>query len=188
MIVIEILPIFVEQNNGVYAVHRENELLDALENLQENWSNPEYVYDFFKNNRHLLNQPRYRDYTVQEAAIKTLEDAKELFDQLEAYAKSGFENDDENLSDFFTPLHKNETNLPPYQASKAYGIQIKDSWLRLYAIRLDVNCYIITGGGFKMVNAMQDVPYLAQELDYLKQTQLYLEENQILFPEDLQKT
>lgn len=181
----EILPIFVEQSNGIYAIRRDGESLDALEILQDCWCNPEYVYEFFKDNRQLLDQARYRDYTVQEAAIKTLEDAVILFDQLETYSHSGFESNEQNLSDFFAPLHKNETNLPPYQASKAYGVQIKNSWLRLYAIRLDVNCYIITGGGIKLVNAMQDVPYLAEQLEYLAQTQRYLEKNQVLFPEDL---
>ncbi len=181
----KILPIFVEQSDGLYAVHRDNEHLDSLEVVKENWSNPEFVYKFFKINRYLLDQPRYRDFTVQEAAMKTLEDATELFDQLETYAQSGFESNEQNLSDFFKPLHKNETNLPPYQASKAYGVQIKDSWLRLYAIRLDVNCYIITGGGIKLVDAMQDVPYLEQELQYLRRTQRYLEENEVIYPEDL---
>jgi hypothetical protein len=182
---LKILPIFTEQNEGVYAVHHNDELLDALETLQERWSDPEYVYQYFKDNRNLLDNPRYRDFTIQEAAMKTLEDAMELFDQLENYAKTGFENNEQNLSDFFKPLHKNETNLPAYQASKTYGVNINDSWLRLYAIRLDVNCYIITGGGIKMVDAMQDVPYLAQQLEYIKLTQNYLEEQQIIFPEDL---
>lgn len=181
----KILPIFTEQNEGIYTVHYKDEEFDALKTLKEDWSNPEYIYQFFKDNRYLLNNPRYRDFTVQEAAMKTLEDASTLFDQLKTYAKTGFEGHEQNLSDFFKPLHKKETNLPAYQASKTYGIQIKDSWLRLYAIRLDVNCYIITGGGIKMVDAMQDVPYLARQLEYIKLTQNYLEEQEVIYPEDL---
>lgn len=118
--------------------------------------------------------------------MKTLEDAITLFNELEDYTKSGFKNElDENLTDFFKPLHKNETNLPKYQASKTYGVEIKNSWLRLYAIRIDVNCYIITGGGIKLVKAMQDTPYLAQQLEYIKQTQRFLEQQNISYPEDL---
>lgn len=179
------LPIFTEQNEGVYSILLDGNTLDALTFLKEKWGDPEFVRNFFKKNKHLLDTPRYSEFSVNEASIKTLEDAIILFDQLETFTKSGFEKDTDNLSDFFKPLHKNETNLPLYQASKTYGISIQDSWLRVYAIRLAVNCYIITGGGFKLVGAMQDDPYLKHQLDIIKQTQNYLESMGVTNPEDL---
>lgn len=181
----QILPIFTEQDEGVYSIALDGSQQDVLTVLRDDWSNPEFVRNFFKKNKHLLDQPRYSDFTVNEASMKTLEDAIILFEQLENYARSGFESDYENLSDFFKPLHKNETNLPTYQASKTYGISIKDSWLRLYAIRLDVNCYLITGGGFKLVAAMQDDNYLTEQLNIIKETQQYLESMGVIYPEDL---
>lgn len=181
----KILPIFTEQDEGVYSIQLDEEYQDVLTTLKEAWGNPEFVRNFFKTNKHLLEEPRYREYTVNEASMKTLEDAEILFDQLEDYAKAGFDEDNENLSDFFKPLHKNETNLPPYQASKAYGVSISNSWLRLYAIRLDINCYVITGGGFKLVPAMQNDPYLTKQLKIIKQVQNYLTKMGVIDPEDL---
>lgn len=180
-----IIPIFTEQEEGVYSIQLDGENQDILAILKQNWGDPEFVYRFFKKNKNLLKAPRYRHLTVQEASIKTLEDSIVLFNQLEEYAKEGFYKKNENLSDFFEPLHRNETKLPAYQASKTYGVSIPGSWLRLYAIRLDVNCYVITGGGFKLVKTMQEDIHLVKQLDIIKETQNYLEEMGVIYPEDL---
>ena len=50
---------------------------------------------------------------------------------------------------------------------KAYGTK-DPSLLRLYAIKMSSNCYLITGGGIKYCKAMQESPELMAEIEKLK--------------------
>ena len=160
--------------------------MDELEKLQTWWTDPEYILTFFKKNKQLLANGIYGDYTVNEAAVKTLQDAQTLFDQLYDIAEKGFSDPTDNLSQFFYPLHESDKKqLLQYEQCKAYGIKINDGWLRLYAIRLDANTFVITGGGIKLVQKMQDVFYLNDELEKLKTVQQYLKDEGILDVDDL---
>lgn len=97
----KILPIFTEQNQGICTVHFPNSDMDELEKLQTWWTDPEYILTFFKKNKQLLANGIYEDYTVNEAAVKTLQDAQTLFDQLYDIAEKGFSDPTDNLSQFF---------------------------------------------------------------------------------------
>lgn len=185
--ILTILPIFTEQNQGIYAIKLKHEVLDELEKLENNWSNPEYLRAFFKEHQDLLSTGKYEDYTINEAVIKTLKDGQVLLDQLFDYAEVGFEDPECNLSAFFTPLHESDkSKLLPYEQCKAYGVHIDNGWLRIYAIRLSVNTYIVTGGGIKLVRKMQESKYLEAELSKLKLTQELLKANGILDGDDLE--
>lgn len=43
------------------------------------------------------------------------------------------------------------------------------SWLRLYAIKLEPGCYIITGGAIKLTRTMQERLHTLQELNKMEQ-------------------
>lgn len=60
----------------------------------------------------------------------------------------------------------------------------RQGWLRLYAIRLGENCYIITGGAIKLTHHMRR-DHLQAELKKLKLVQTFLQNNDINYPEDL---
>ena len=51
------------------------------------------------------------------------------------------------------------------------------SWLRVYAIRLESNVYVVTGGAIKLTPAMQDRPHTLIELDKLNECRNYLKTN-----------
>jgi hypothetical protein len=55
----------------------------------------------------------------------------------------------------------------------------KKTWLRLYAIRIDANFFVVCGGAIKLRKTLNDRTYLLKELDKLSFTQNYLmdEEN-----------
>jgi hypothetical protein len=81
----------------------------------------------------------------------------------------------------FTSLHKNDFTIKHLQ-SNAYG-QTYHSWLRLYAIRISKNLYVVSGGAIKLTKAMKGIPHLEVELKKLLVTQEYLKEIG-LFDED----
>ena len=50
---------------------------------------------------------------------------------------------------------------------KAYG-QASPSWLRVYALRVDTNLFVITGGAIKLTETMNDRDHLKLELKKLR--------------------
>tara|TARA_R110001583_G_scaffold97598_1_gene242440 strand:- start:1070 stop:1633 length:564 start_codon:yes stop_codon:yes gene_type:complete len=183
---LKILPTFTEQNQGICTIQIRKDGIDELEHLEEIWNDPEYLLGFFTDQKNNLANGIYSKYTIREAVLKTIEDSSILFDQLYDIAEKGFTDPNDNLSQLFYPLHDGDKKqLQPYEQCKAYGIKIKDGWLRLYAIRIDHNTFVITGGGIKLVRTMQEDKLLEEELQKLKDTQQYLIENNLLDVDDI---
>lgn len=63
-----------------------------------------------------------------------------------------------------------------YRQSRNVG---KDAILRLYAIQTSGHQLIITGGGIKLTDAMEDCDYLMDELHRLREIRQWLENNDI---------
>lgn len=57
--------------------------------------------------------------------------------------------------------------------NKAKGLN-KPSWLRIYAIRLDANLFVVSGGAIKLTETMNERAHLIQELRKLELTKAYL--------------
>lgn len=57
---------------------------------------------------------------------------------------------------------------------KAYGTQ-NPSLLRLYAIKLKSNCYLLTGGGIKYCRKMNESPDLQNEIEKIKKVRSFLQ-------------
>lgn len=51
------------------------------------------------------------------------------------------------------------------------------SWLQIYAIRLEANVYVVTGGAIKLTHLMQDKEHTAIELDKLNRCKAFLKAN-----------
>ena len=51
------------------------------------------------------------------------------------------------------------------------------SWLRVYAIRIEKNVFVITGGAIKLTHTMQDRAHTQEELSKLNQCRQYLLDN-----------
>lgn len=79
-----------------------------------------------------------------------------------------------DLDDFFEPLHKTEAFGHPrfYTDFKAKGV--KAPWVRLYAVKLDENLYVLTGFGIKLVKGMKDDEKLKAELLKLEKATQHL--------------
>ena len=79
------------------------------------------------------------------------------------------------------PLNDFEYAITTHQKSK---VRILKGWLRVYAIRLAQNCYLITGGAIKLTQNMER-KHLQKELKKLDQARMFLRNNEIDYPEDL---
>ncbi|NBW34801.1 MAG: hypothetical protein EBR30_07235, partial [Cytophagia bacterium] len=63
--------------------------------------------------------------------------------------------------------------------SKAKGDQPK-TWLRIYAIKLESNVYVVTGGAIKLTRSMQDREHTRLELQKFERCKAYLREQGII--------
>ena len=74
-----------------------------------------------------------------------------------------------NLDEFFKPLNNREYSI--LELSKRKG---RKNFLRIYAIRIEANCYVITGGAIKFTQFMNDRPHTMNEWNKITKCSDYL--------------
>ena len=57
--------------------------------------------------------------------------------------------------------------------------------LRLYAVRIGNNTYVVTGGAMKLTHTMKERPHTKQQLNRLTNVKDWLKREGIFYPEDL---
>jgi hypothetical protein len=146
----------------LYAFHYDKEVDNELDRLLEIWTNVRYLKVFAQKNNIT---------DIKTFVENRLIDADEMQDKIDEIRINN-----EILDRFFRPLHNFET---------AYGIlslqkgKKPHNHLRLYAIRIDTNCYVITGGAIKMSLDMKDHPLTQKEVEKLNWAKSYLQDNQV---------
>lgn len=161
MKIVRIIP----EIDTLLSVHNENKADNEFELLFQKWSDVQYLRNFFKENKSDLGI-----VTVNEAIKKTLNDSETLEDLLIDVAEGK-----EKLQTLFKPLSNNEYKLKPYQESKVYGTVWK-SWLRVYAIRIDSDLYVVTGGAIKLTRYMEERKHTKDQLTRITRARDYLKE------------
>jgi hypothetical protein len=126
------------------------------------WTDISFLRDFAKQNA----VP-----DIDEFVKKVSRDAEDIQDLLEDIFlnRSRFEQ-------YFEPLKPSDTGdrSLPFQKGK-----ISRNILRVYAIKIDDNCFVITGGAIKMSQTMKDHPGTLNELSKLNRAKDFLEENDV---------
>ncbi len=158
----KIICIFAE---NLFAFHYHNEVDNEYNRLMELWTDVTYLRNYATKNN-IDN--------IYGFINEILENAEQIQDLLENISKI-----QESYSIYFQPLQNSERNkLLALQKGK-----IKRNRLRYYAIKLDENCFVITGGAIKMSQTMQEHPDTERELRKLKRARAYLNKNGV-FDED----
>ena len=140
----EIVRIFAE-NISLCAVCYKDGEPDELSRLMELWQDPEYLTEFFHRNKKNLESGFWGDISVTDAVFKTMESAADFEDKLEQAVKN------KQLNNLFEDLDNKQ-----YSLSHLFKQKSKENWLRLYALKLESNHYIITGGAIKLTRKMQE--------------------------------
>lgn len=167
----KIINIFALIKGSLYTVQfdHETEFIHAFAKCFEQWNDPIYLRDFFEENKTDLNHSFWNKITVEDAIRKTRKDANLLEQALLEIAETGKTERLETLSTIFEPLSKNV--FGDYEKDKAKGI-LRQSWLRIYAIRIEANLFLVTGGGIKLTKKMEK--HLLKELEKLEIAKQYL--------------
>ena len=162
----KIVPIFGEHLKAIkYPENKKNEFA----RLFELWQDLEYLEEFFENNKDDLTSGFWGDVEIIAAIFETFDYAKYLEDKILAFAEMSNDDSKHELDEIFKPLHDSQTQIIHLNHSKA-----KHYWLRIYALRIESNVYLITGGAIKLTRAMQDREHTNRELEKLAAVRNYL--------------
>lgn len=159
----KIVSIFEDQ---LFAFHFKGESKNELRRLLTLWTNTEYLYKFLKDNKSDLP----KGVPISILVSQLIENANDIDDILHEIS-----NDPERkLEDFFKPLDNQEYQI--VNLSKQKG---RKKYLRLYAIKIDNNCFVITGGAIKFHHLNKNRPHTKNEMQKIEMCRDYLKENQV---------
>lgn len=150
-------------NNKLWAVRYEHETDNVLQRLFSQWSDPEWLMNFFCDNMSDL-EAYFIITDVNQAIYDTIDDSNELQCLILDLSP------DSNLDKLFRPLENSRTQEMLLGREKARVARNRShtSWLRLYAIKLEPGCYIITGGAIKLTRTMQEREHTLRELNNME--------------------
>lgn len=165
MILVKIVSIFAHR---LFAFHYEGEADNEYDRLLDLWTDTEYVRSFLNANDEDIPKGK----TKRQFVNYIREDAINIDEQLIRIT----ETTDESLSHFFQPLYNNEYQFKILSLQKG-----RQHCLRLYAIKIDEDTFIITGGAIKLPlhHLMEDREHTRLEMSKLEKAKRYLEQNKV---------
>lgn len=156
----KIVSIFADR---LFAFHYNDEMYNEYDRLMDLWIDVGYLHAYAKQNN-------VKD--VSEFINDILQNTEEIQDVLDKINQTR-----QPYRSYFEPLQESERkkSILPFQKGK-----IRKNQLRLYAIKLDDNCFVITGGAIKMSQKMEEHPDTAKELVKLNNARSYLNQNGVI--------
>ena len=146
----------------LFAFHYSGEVDNEYDRLMDNWTDVSYLRKYAKDNA-IEN--------INQFVKDRLNDAEQIQDVLEEITTNN-----QPLEFYFRTLFDTESGIKILSLQKG---KIENNGIRVYAIKIDANCFVITGGAIKMSQAMQDHPDSNNELAKIKAAKEYLQENSI---------
>lgn len=159
----------IEGYDHLWAVKSQDKGDDELTDLFNKWNNVDYLLDFFTRNMEDL-QGYFHIERLSQAISDTIDDAGKLEELVLDFPYT------EHLDELFKPLGMADMRTMELTREKArnWNRARHASWLRIYAVRLDENIYVVTGGAIKLTRTMQEREHTAKELEKLNRCRSYL--------------
>lgn len=154
----------------IYAFRFPNENDNELYKLFEQWSDVEFLHDFFTS--HFKDLAYFNVFSIEDAVNDTIEDA-EILEAVFLESDGPI-----NFEAIFAPLHNQtyqELSLSKNKAKRKNRSK-HDCWLRIYAIKVENNLYVITGGTIKLTHLMEQKPHTMTELNKIEKCRNFLKE------------
>lgn len=160
---------FVDINGDkIWSVLYDGEDVDVLTKLFRDWNDLDFLEEFFKNNREDLAS-YFKITDIDLAIYDTLEDAHELRCLILDISP------DADIDKLFRHLENSRMAEMLLGREKAKGRRrAHDSWLRIYALKLESNTYLVTGGAIKLTRTMEEREHTLNELKKMEQVRNFL--------------
>ena len=157
----KIVRIFADQ---LFAFHYDSEADNELRRLLTLWNDTAHLYQFVT--LHKADAPQ--NVSILVLINQLIDNANDIDDTLNEISTDP----ERSLEEFFKPLDNQEYHI--VELSKQKG---RKNYLRLYAIRIDKNCFVITGGAIKFHHLNKDRPHTQKEMKKIDKCRNYLKDN-----------
>lgn len=157
----KIISIFADQ---LFAFQYNDEVDNELFRLLSQWNDTAFLYQFVT--QHKTDAPK--SVPVQTLIHQLLSNANDIDDTLSEISKDPTR----RLEEFFKPLENPEYHIVVLSKQKG-----RKNYLRLYAIRIDENCFVITGGTIKFHHLNNDRSHTQREMEKINKCRGYLKDN-----------
>lgn len=150
-------------NGTLWAVRYDGDRDNVLQILFEKWSDPEWLVNFFLDNMSDL-MSYFKVTDINQAIYDTIDDNYRMQCLILDISP------DANLDQIFRLLENSRSSevLLGREKAKIRNRPQHASWLRIYAIKLEPGCYIITGGAIKLTRTMQEREHTLAELNRME--------------------
>ncbi len=159
----KVVRIFADQLN-LFAFHFEGVKMNELRRLLTLWNDTAYLHEFVTNNK--SDVPN--NVSIRTLVFQLIKDANDIDDTIIEISS----NPKRSLEEFFKPLDNQEYHI--VELSKQKG---RKNYLRLFAIKIDNNCFVITGGAIKFHHLNKDRPHTQKEMQKIDRCRDYLKDN-----------
>ncbi len=149
----------------LYAFHYSGEKDNELTRLLSLWRDTQFLKDFINQNH--TDIPKHEN--IEKLPLKLIDLADEIDDTLLDIYENNL-----NLENFFKPLDNNEYQIVTLSKQKG-----RKNYLRLYALKIDTNCFVITGGAIKFHHLMKDRKHTFDELTKIEKCREFLKSNDV---------
>jgi hypothetical protein len=159
----------ITEDGRLWAVRYDGCSDNVLYSLFDQWNDVVWLRDFFKANLNDLSS-YFKITDVNQAISDTIEDSGRLEGLIMDISP------DVNFDDLFRPLNNNQISdvLLGKEKARLKRFVRHKSWLRIYAIKLAEDVYVITGGAIKLTATMQERPHTQAELVKLDKVRNFL--------------
>lgn len=159
----KIVRVFADQ---LFAFHYQGEEMNELRRLLTLWNDTTYLYKFVRENESDVpkNVPTF------ELVSLLIDNANEIDNTLDQISNTS----ERSLEEFFKPLDNQEYQI--VELSKQKG---RKNYLRIFAIRIDVNCFVVTGGAIKFHHLNKDRPHTQKEMQKIDMCRNYLKSKNV---------
>lgn len=176
------VPIFAEHIWSIQYNGHDKCVFDELFD-DDVWFSIEYLKEKYERNEDWIKSGPWAGLEETQWIIEARNEAENFYDRFLDIDESG-SNDWDSM---FYPLSKNEYYLE-YERKKSYSREYNDnfsiqppSFFRLYAIKIDDNKYIITGGTIKYAKNMNTHPDMKEQLNHINEVRKWIINNKITF-------
>jgi hypothetical protein len=131
------------------------------------WRDLDYLVDFFDENKNLLETEFWHNAVSstdsEDLAQSVVNESFDFEKYIQEIAANTVNGETPDFDEFFKELGGQYKFLREHVPHKSYGTA-SPTMLRLYAIRISPNCYVIVHGGIKLTKQIQYTPQLSKEL------------------------
>lgn len=152
----------------LYSIKFDEADTDEYSRVISLWKDLDYLVEFFKANAKEVDQPFWREVGLNPdkplvSAERVASEAIVLASHISDLAQNAADGKIPDFEDFFHPLGGKYSYVRELEPHKSYGT-FNPSLLRLYAIRLERNVYLIVFGGIKLGSTIQNSPGLKEQV------------------------